>query len=140
MGPERSRTRIAALLLVAAAVVVALLSPLLSAGLAHRSPGLSGLSATTRTTTLATAARGSLGQAPERVARAAVQARHVAPLSHTGSGPAGPHLTAALAGVGLLFAFTGRRQPSRARARTPSGTDRATQRNRGPPRAAARLA
>jgi hypothetical protein len=139
VAPERARTRVAALLLVAAAVVLALLSPLLSAGLAHRSPGATVLSAATRTTTLATAARGSLGQAPERVARAAVQARPVAQLSHTSGGTAGPHLTAAVVAVGFFLAVAGRRQPSPARARTPSGTDRATQRNRGPPRAAARL-
>ena len=89
MAPERARTRVAALLLVAAAVVLALLSPLLSAGLAHRSPGPAGLSATARTPPHATAARGSLRQAPERAARVAVQARHVAQLSHTGSGPVG---------------------------------------------------
>jgi hypothetical protein len=136
VAPVRARTRVAALLLVAAAVVVALLSPLLSAGRTHRSPGLTGVSATTRATTLVTAARGSLGQAPERVARAAVQARHVAQLAQTGSGPAGPHLTAALACAGLLFALAGRLLPPRARQRTPSGTDRRTRRNRGPPRAA----
>ena len=140
MAPERARTRIAALLLVAVAVVVALLSPLLSGGLAHRSPGSTGLSATTRVSTTATAARGSLGQAPERVARAAVQARQVTHLSRTGSAPGGQHLTTALAGAGLLFALAGWRLPPRARPRTPSGTDRATQRSRGPPRAAARLA
>ena len=139
MAAERARTRVAAMLLVAAAVVLALLSPLLSAGLAHRSPASTGVSATTRTT-VATAARGSLGHAPERVAGAAVLARHIAQPAQTGSAPGGLHLTAALAGVGLLFAFAGRRLPSPARARTPSGTDRATQRNRGPPRAAARLA
>jgi hypothetical protein len=135
-----ARTRAAALLLAAAAVVVALLSPLLSVGLAHRSPGAIGVSVTTRTTSLATAARGSLGQAPERVARAAVQARHIANVSRAGSAPAGPHLTAALVGAGLLFALAGLQLPPRARPRTPSGTDRASQRNRGPPRAAARLA
>jgi hypothetical protein len=140
VAPEHARTRVAALLLVAPAVVLALLSPPLSAGLAHRSPVATGQTATTRTTTLATPARGSLGQTPERVARAAVQARHVAQLSHTGTAPAGQHLTAALAAAGLLFALARRRLPSRAPARTPSGTDRATQRNRGPPRAAARLA
>ena len=140
MAPERARTRVATLLLVAAAVVVAILSPLLSVGLAHRSPVATGLNATTRTTTLATAARGSLRQTPERVARAAVQAGHVAQFAHNGSGPVGQHLTAALAGAGLLFALAGRRLRPRARLRTPSGIDRATQRNRGPPRAAARLA
>jgi hypothetical protein len=140
VAPEHARTRVAALLLVAPAVVLALLSPPLSAGLAHRSLAATGQTATTRTTTVVTAARGSLGQTPERLARAAVQARHVAQLSHTAIAPAGQHLTAALAAAGLLFALARRRLPSRAPARTPSGTDRATQRNRGPPRAAARLA
>jgi hypothetical protein len=140
VAAERARNRVAALLLVAAAVVVALLGPLLSAGLAHRAPGVSGVSATTRTTAAATAARGSVEQAPERVAGAAVPAGHVAQLAQTGSAPGGLHLTAALAGFGLLFAFSGRRLPARVPARTPGGTDRSTQRNRGPPRAAARLA
>jgi hypothetical protein len=140
VAPERARTRVAALLLVAGVVVVALLSPLLSSGVARRSPGPASLSATSRTTPHATAARGVLGQTPEQAARVAVQARHIAQLSHTGSGPVGQDLIAALAGVGLLFALAGRRQPSPSRARTPSGTDRATQRNRSPPRAAARLA
>jgi hypothetical protein len=139
VAPELARTRVGALLLVAAAVLGTLLSPLLSAGTAHQTSVATGLSATTRTT-LATAARGSLGQTPERVARAAVQARAVAQLSQTAGAPVGQHLTAALAGVGLLLALAGRRLPPRARPRTPSGTERATQRNRGPPRAAARLA
>ncbi len=140
VAAERARTRVAGLLLTAAAVALALMSPLLSAGSAHRSPTASGLSATLRTIPLATAVRGSVGQAPDRVARAAALSRHVAPLAHTGQAPGGQHLTVALVGLGLLLAFAGRPLPAPAPARTPTGTDRATQRNRGPPRAAARLA
>ena len=140
MATERSRSRMAALLLVAAAVVLAPLSPLLSAGLAPRPPGPAAPSATSRTATLVTAARGAFGHTPERVASAAAQARHIAQLAHTGSGPSGQHLTAVLACAGLLVALAGRGLRLLTRVRTPSGTDRATRRDRGPPRAAARLA
>ena len=138
VAPVRAWARAAALLMVAAAAVVALLSPVLSGGLAHRSAG-PGLSAT-RTAAVATAARGSLGQTPERAARSAVLTRDIAQLSAPGSAPGGQHLTAALACAGLLLALAGRLVPARSRARTTSRTDRETQRNRGPPRAAARPA
>jgi hypothetical protein len=136
-----TRTRVAALLLVGAALVVAILSTLLSAGVGHRSASSAGIFGTvTRTAAVTTAARGSHGQTVERGPTAAAQHSRLAQLSQTGASAAGQHLTAALAGAALLFALAGRRLSSRARPRTPSDTERATQRNRGPPRAAVRLA